>query len=85
MGCATPRGAPCELLNSPTSATPNFGGSRSGAARLRVPKRPARPKPLAAVLAWFALEQCLRSERHVELSAAEAGARVQNRRLVTPC
>ena len=57
------------------------------AARLKVWKCPACPKPLETVLAGFALAQCLQSERHLERAAAEVEARVQNGliTLVKPC
>ncbi|CAK0851640.1 unnamed protein product, partial [Prorocentrum cordatum] len=46
--------------------------------RLKVLKRPTNPKPLESVLTGHALTQHLESERHLERSAAEVEARIQD-------
>ncbi|CAK0814522.1 unnamed protein product, partial [Prorocentrum cordatum] len=51
--------------------------------RLKVLKRPTNPKPLESVLTGHALTQYLESERHLERSAAEVEARIQDG-LITP-
>ena len=53
------------------------------AARLKVLKRPTCPKPLESALTGFAPTRYLQSERHLERTAAEVEARIQQG-LITP-